>query len=68
MSNKRAYFILCFVAGTICSGQAIHYFLGGSEHENSYLISFLVIVQLLFGTGVAFYGWKNFRLMNDSKS
>jgi hypothetical protein len=68
MRNKRIYFILWFVAGSLCGGQAIHYFINGRASENSYLISSLVIVQLLFGIGVAFYGWKNFRLMSNSKS
>jgi hypothetical protein len=65
MKNKRAYFILWFVAGSLCGGQAIHYFISGKLYDNSYLISLLVVVQLLFGIGVAFYGWKNFRLISD---
>jgi hypothetical protein len=68
MKNKRAFFILWFVAGSLCSGQAIHYFVTGRAYENSYLISFLVAAQLLFGIGVAFYGWKKFRLLTSSKS
>jgi hypothetical protein len=68
MKNKRTYFILWFVAGSLCGGQAINYFMSGAARENSYLINFLVLAQLLFGIGIAFYGWKKFRLMGDSKS
>jgi hypothetical protein len=68
MKNKRAYFILWFVAGSLCGGQAIQYFLTGGATENSYLRTFLVALQLLFGIGVAFYGWKNYRLLGEAKS
>lgn len=68
MSNKRIYYILWFVAGSLVGGQAINYFISGRAYENSYLITSLVVVQLLFGIGIAFYGWKNFRLVSESKS
>jgi hypothetical protein len=68
MKNKRAYFILWFVAGSLCGGQAINYFMTGAARENSYLINFLVFLQLVFGAGIAFYGWKRFRLLDNSKS
>jgi hypothetical protein len=68
MKNKRAYFILWFVAGSLIGGQAIQYFMSGAARENSNFINFLVVVQFIAGIGVAFYGWKNFRLVGNSKT
>jgi hypothetical protein len=68
MKNKRAYFILWFVAGSLMGGQAIHYFINGDAAASSLIRNILVGIQLLAGIGVAFYGWKNFRLLSESKS
>lgn len=68
MKNKRVYFILMFVAGSICGGQAIQYFFSGAASEGSVLKNVLIAVQLLFGTVVAFFGWKNFREAGESNS
>jgi hypothetical protein len=68
MKNKRIYFILWFVAGSLIGGQAIQYYLSGAPRENSNFINFLVVAQFIAGVGLAFYGWKNFRLLGSSKT
>lgn len=66
MSKNKWFFILCLFLGLEVAGQAIYYFIGGESYKSSALRGFLVVLQLLFGFAVAFYGWKQYRLMANS--
>jgi len=48
------------------AGQAAHYFIGGATYNSSSLRDFLVVVQLIAGVAIAFYGWKKYRMLNKS--
>lgn len=65
--NKWFFFIFGLINGLSVAGQAIYYFIGGDTYKSTMLRDFLVVLQLLFGFAIAFYGWKKFRELNDSK-
>jgi len=65
--NKWFFFFFWLVGGSPVAGQAAHYFIGGESYKSSSLRDFLVVVQLLVGLAVAFYGWKKYRLLDKSE-
>jgi len=67
MSKKKWFFFLLLFLGLDVAGQAAHYFIGGETYRSSSLRDFLVVVQLLFGLAIAFYGWKKYSIFNRTK-
>ena len=68
MTKNKWFFFVILLLGASVVGQAIYYFIGGDFYESSALRSFLVVLQLIFGFVVTFYGWKKFQILSRSKS
>ena len=64
--NKWFWFFFWLMGGASMAGQAAHYFIGGATYKSSSLRDFLVVVQLIVGVAIAFYGWKKYRMLDKS--
>ncbi len=64
--NKWFWFFFWLLGGASMAGQAGHYFIGGTTYSSSSLRDFLVVVQLIVGVAIAFYGWKKYRMLDKS--
>ena len=67
MEKNKWFFFFWLIAGSSMAGQAAHYFIGGATHNSSSLRDFLVVIQLVAGIAIAFYGWKKYQILDKSE-